>query len=61
MSKHQKAAKAVAKRAIVIRSAHNDRTSTGSRITEPDRQAIQSSAKAALRKLYASSEQGSFT
>ena len=41
----------VAKKTIVIRSAHNDRSATGSRITESERIAMRDTARAALRKL----------
>lgn len=40
-----------AKKTIVIRSAHNDRSATGSRITEPERIAMRDTARSTLRKL----------
>lgn len=48
--KEKAASKAVAKRGIVLGSAHNRRSSTGTRITESTRRAASDSVRAALRK-----------
>ena len=46
----QVARKAVAKRGIVLSSAHNRRSSTGSRITEATRKLAQAKVRAAIQK-----------